>query len=100
MNSINWKFVLFPITFVLSILFGFWIASKTALYQEMLRDISYQKADIMRVSYQKPFTTQLFLAAEFLVAYVIPCGLVWLVYFIISRFLTTRSRVKKLLHSK
>ncbi len=59
----------------------------------MLRDISYQKADIMLVPYQKPFTTQLILAAEFLVAYVIPCGLVWLVYFIITRFLTTRSRV-------
>lgn len=100
MKSINWKFILFPITFVLSILFGFWSAANTYLYQEILRNYTYQKADIMLVPYHKPFTTQLMLAAEFFVAYIIPCGLVWLVYFIIIRFLTTRSRVRKLLHSK
>lgn len=100
MKSINWKFVLFPITFVLSILIGFWSASGTYLYQEFLRRISMQKADMMRLPYQKPFTSQLFDAAEFLVAFIIPCGLVWLVYFIITRFLTTRPRVRKLSHSK
>lgn len=100
MKSINWKLVLYPITFVLSILFGFWGVSGTDLYQVFLRDISLQKADIMRVPYQIPFTTHLFSAAEFLVAFIIPCGLVWLVYFTITRLLTARPRVRKLSHSK
>ncbi len=94
MKSINWKLVLLPITFVLSLLIGFWMATQTAFFQDILRYISYQKADIMGVPYHKPFTTQLIQASEFIVAFVIPCGLVWLVYFFISRHLTTRSRVR------
>ncbi len=94
MKSINWKFVFLPITFVLSILAGIWMATQTIFIQEILRTISLQKADIGIVPYQKPFTTQLYNAAEFLVAFAIPCGLVWLVYFILTRLLTTRSRVR------
>ena len=94
MKSINWKFVFLPITFVLSILAGIWMATQTIFIQEILRTISLQKADIGIVHYQKPFTTQLYHAAEFLVAFAIPCGLVWLVYFILTRLLTTRSSVR------
>ena len=100
MKSMNWKLVLYPITFVLSILAGFWGASGSYLYHEFLRDIALQKANIMMLHYQKPLTTQLFNAAEFLVAFIVPCGLVWLVYFLITRRLTTRARVSKLSHSK
>ncbi|MYB65020.1 hypothetical protein F4083_12385 [Candidatus Poribacteria bacterium] len=92
MKSINWKFVFLPITFVLSILAGIWMATQTIFIQEILRTISLQKADIGIVRYQKPFTTQLYHAAEFLVAFAIPCGLVWLTYFTITRLLTTRTR--------
>ncbi len=103
MKSMNWRFVFLPITFVLSILVGFWGVSGTYLYQEFVRRISMQKAGfvgIAGIAYQKPFTSQLFDAAEFLVAFIIPCGLVWLVYFMITRLLTTRPRVRKLSHSK
>ncbi len=100
MKSINWKLVLYPITFVLSILIGFWGVTGTYLYHEFVRYNALRKADIMWVPYQKPLTTQLFYAAEFLVAFIIPCGLVWLVYFLITRRLTTRPRVRKLSHSK
>ena len=100
MKSMNWKLVLYPITFVLSILIGFWGVTGTYLYQEFVRRISMQKAGIVGIAYQKPFTSQLFDAAEFLVAFIIPCGLVWLVYFLITRRLTTRPRVRKLSHSK
>ncbi len=100
MKSINWKLVLYPITFVLSILAGFWGVTGTYLYHEFVRHNALRKADMMWVPYQKPFTTQLFNAAEFLVAFIIPCGLVWLVYFLITRRLTTRPRVRKLSHSK
>ena len=92
MKSINWKFVFLPITFVLSILTGIWMATQTIFVQEILRDISSQEADIMGVTYQKPFMTQLYHAAEVLVAFAIPCGLVWLTYFTITRLLTTRIR--------
>ena len=95
MKSMNWRFVFLPITFVLSILAGFWGVSGSYLYQEILRMNALQKLDIGVVAYQKPFTTQLFNAAEFLVAFIIPCGLVWLVYFIITRLLTTRPRVRR-----
>ena len=100
MKSINWRSVFLPITYVLSFLSGIWGATQTIFIQEILRRISLQKADIMAVPYQKPFTTQLYHAAEFLVAFAIPCGLVWLVYFIITRLLTTRPRVRNLSHSK
>ena len=100
MKSMNWKIVFLPITFVLSILVGFWGVSGTYLYQVFVVRISMQKAGIVGIAYQKPFTSQLFNAAEFLIAFIIPCGLVWLVYFIITRFLTARPRVRKLSHSK
>lgn len=100
MKSMNWKLVFLPITFVLSIFAGFWGVTGTYLYQEFVRRISMQKAGIVGIAYQKPFTTQLLHAAEFLIAFIIPCGLVWLVYYIITRLLTTRPRVRKLSHSK
>ena len=81
MKSMNWKFVFLPITFVLSILAGFWGVSGSYLYHEFVRRISMQKAGMVGIFYKKPFTTQLFNAAEFLVLFIIPCGLVWLVLF-------------------
>lgn len=97
MKSSNWKAGFFWLTLVLSILFGFWGAIKTLLYREFLRYMSYQKMDMMWVHAPKQLGVELYIAAEFIIAFAIPFGLTWLIYFIVSRvvFPNVRTQVNR-----
>ena len=47
MKSINWKIGIFWVTCVLSVLFGYLVVKKSALYSDIVRSISYQRMDVM-----------------------------------------------------
>ena len=99
MKSITWKKGFFFLTFVFSLLLGFWGITQSYLYMEFLRLMSYQKMDMIPLNAPRPLGTELYIAADFLIAFAVPFGLTWLIYFGITRFVTPRSRASKIRES-
>ncbi len=99
MKSIIWKRGFFILTLISSLLLGLWGATKSSLYMEFLRLMSFQRMDVHVLHFPRPLTTELYIAAEFLIAFAVPFGLTWLIYFGITRFVTPRSRVSKIRES-
>ncbi len=61
--------------------------------------MSYRKMGAMPLNAPWPLGTELYFAAEFLITFAVPFGLTWLIYFVITRFVTPRSRVSKIRES-
>ncbi len=100
MKSINWKIGIFWVTCVLSVLFGYLVVKKSALYSDIVRSISYQRMDVMLLPNPKPMSIQLYNSVEFLICFAVPFGLTWLLYFIVTRYLirdiqTTNRQISK-----
>lgn len=94
MKSINWKKGLLFLTFVSSILLGFWGITNSYLYMEFLRLMSFRKMDVMPLNAPRPLATELYIAADFLIAFAVPFGLTWLTYFIVIRFIFPSSKIR------
>ena len=94
MKSIIWRRSFFILTLISSLLLGFWAATTTSLYMEFRRLMSLSKMDVMWVSAPRQLGTELYIAAEFLIAFAVPFGLTWLVYFIITRVVLPNSRIQ------
>lgn len=86
MKSIIWKKGFFFLTFVFSLLLGFWGITNSYLYMEFLMLMSRQKMDVMWVDAPKQLGTELYIAADFLIAFAVPFGLIWLLYFLFTRY--------------
>lgn len=93
MKSIIWKRGFFILTLISSLLLGFWGITKSSLYMGFLRSMSRQKMDVVWVQAPRQLGTELYIAAEFLIAFAVPFGLTWLVYFIITRVVFPNSRI-------
>ena len=94
MKPANWKKGLFFLTIVSSILSGFWGITKSYLYMEFLKLMSYRKMDVMPLNAPRPLGMELYIAAEFLITFAVPFGLTWLIYFVITRVVFPKSRIR------
>lgn len=92
MKPTNWKKRLFFLTFVSSLLLGFWGITQSYLYMEFLRLMSYRKMNVMPLNAPRPLATELYIAVEFLIAFAVPFGLTWLIYFVVIRFVFPNSK--------
>ena len=87
MKSISWKKGVFYLTLVLSILFGFLVAKNSAFYKLLFQSMSDEVQNVMRLQYNVSILTTIYLFGEFLISFAVPFGLVWLLYFITTRFI-------------
>lgn len=94
MKSIIWQRGFFILTLISSLLLGFWGITGSSLYMEFLRSMSRQKMDVMWVQVPRQFGTELYIAAEFLIAFAVPFGLTWLIYFVVTRVVFPKSRIQ------
>ncbi|RKU09968.1 hypothetical protein C6501_14240 [Candidatus Poribacteria bacterium] len=94
MKSIIWQRGFFILTLISSLLLGFWGITKSSLYMEFLRSMSRQKMDVVWVHAPRQLGTELYIAAEFLIAFAVPFGLTWLIYFVVTRVVFPNSRIQ------
>lgn len=87
-----WKKGFFYLTLGLSILFGYLVAKQTEFYKHLLKSMSDQTKDVMRLQY-KSTSTEVYLWIEFLICFAVPFGLVWLLYFITMRLVVRDYKV-------
>lgn len=88
MKFIRWKNGIFYLTLVLSILFGFLVAKTTVFYKRILASISDQTQDVMWLQGNSSTLSEMYLLVEFLISFAVPFGLIWLLSFIIIRFVS------------
>ncbi len=60
---------------------------------EFLRSISRQKMNVMPLNVPRPLGMELYIAAEFLIAFAVSFGLTWLIYFVITRVVFPKARI-------
>lgn len=94
MKSIKWRPVFFVMTCVCSLIFGFWSITQTASYKLWLKKLTWQKMDMMGVTVPRPLSSEIYYAIELLVAFALPVGLTWLVYFFIARYIFPPSKYR------
>ena len=85
MKFISWKKGVFYLTLVVSVVFGVLMATKTAFYKHFFQPMYDKTQDIAYIQYEIPIATQLGWLVEFLIMFVLPFGLVWLLSFVIMR---------------
>ncbi len=94
MKSIKWRPVFFIITCVFSTLFGFWNVTQTVSIKLWFKILSLQKMGIMGVAPPSSLSNEIFHAIDLFIAFTVPVGLTWLIYFFIVRYIFPPSKYR------
>ena len=87
MRSIKWRQVFFIITCICSFLLGLWNVTQTSTIKFWLKTMSLQKMGFRGVTTPRTLSSELYHAIEILIAFAVPVGLIWLIYFFIARYI-------------